>query len=584
MEIKLKICLCCAAVTILGFQAEVRADRQSTVIFELSDPLPQSKNFNWYNRGTRRQHGGHQVMWEPLFLLDYNTGKLEPWLGLMIEPNPSHDEWTLTLREGVLWSDEEEPFDAEDVVFTTQMVIDNHSLPAFEASTMRSQVESVTSSDAQTVIFKLRKPNPRFAIQNFGATLFSSFLIMPEHVWKDKDPLTFDFNPPIGTGPYKLESAESDKMTWVRDDEWWGVEELKEELPKPEKLIWLLVDGDDAIGKTPIEESKELLSKDELDAARQYSLQDYKDVDANPNIIDWDPDSDMAWNDPCPRQLEINTKIKPWDKPKLRKALSLLIDRTALVENAYDNTTAVSKTMFTQYGALEQYIDLVVGEDLGVSENQHLDDANDLLKEEGYEKVSDMYTHTGTKQVLSTTILVIKDREDDVRAVTELQSQLLAAGIKTEVDQQTNQEYWADSVPKGDYTMAFGWLSCGSVSEPYSSMSRYDAAKSVPIGNRSPGFANTGRWDSEAAKEYSKIVKNIGLKDLDDTEIPSLVVSAYRVLAEEMPFIPLVQSPRIIPFNTKYWTGWPDAKDSYNPPMHSWSSTHRVIHNLRAVE
>ena len=33
----------------------------------------------------------------------------------------------------------------------------------------------------------------------FSNKIFSSFIVMPEHVWAGQTPATFAFNPPIGT-------------------------------------------------------------------------------------------------------------------------------------------------------------------------------------------------------------------------------------------------------------------------------------------------------------------------------------------------------------------------------------------------
>jgi peptide/nickel transport system substrate-binding protein len=69
----------------------------------------------------------------------------------------------------------------------------------------------------------------------------------------------------------------------------------------------------------------------------------------------------------------------------------------------------------------------------------------------------------------------------------------------------------------------------------------------------------------------------------DPNAIRDKVKDAYQYLNAAMPFIPLVQSPKIIPFTTKYWTVWP-AKDGINGnvvPMHSWSAAHRLIHQLK---
>ncbi len=65
----------------------------------------------------------------------------------------------------------------------------------------------------------------------------------------------------------------------------------------------------------------------------------------------------------------------------------------------------------------------------------------------------------------------------------------------------------------------------------------------------------------------------------DDNNLPAMVADAYRHFSDEMPIIPLVQSPMIIPFNTTYWTGWP-TKGGEAIPMHAWGQTHRLIYQL----
>ena len=47
-----------------------------------------------------------------------------------------------------------------------------------------------------------------------------------------------------------------------------------------------------------------------------------------------------------------------------------------------------------------------------------------------------------------------------------------------------------------------------------------------------------------------------------------------------MPFVPLVQSAKLLPMNTTYWTGWPTADNYYNHPFFWWNHTHQIIHNL----
>ena len=74
--------------------------------------------------GTNQNQGAHQAMWEPLFILNYNTGKIDPYLGTGSPRMMQQDVWTLKLHDGIKWSDGV-PFTADDVVFTIQLLLDD---------------------------------------------------------------------------------------------------------------------------------------------------------------------------------------------------------------------------------------------------------------------------------------------------------------------------------------------------------------------------------------------------------------------------------------------------------------------------
>jgi peptide/nickel transport system substrate-binding protein len=613
----------CGVVATLALSSESRSQtlpRKDILIFELIPQIEQPTKLNWFVRGTgaRREHGAHQVMWEPLFLLNYESGKLDGWLGESIEPtgtSKKFDTWTLKLRQGIEWSDHKQTppsanrwFTSKDVEFTVNLVLRSEYLTALDAATVRSQVKSVAVPDERTVIFELRRSNPRFALEVFGGAMFGSFLIMPKHVWEkeieeikkkvekmddenrkeyppERYPALVEFAHPIGTGPYVLKSIDKDRAVWVRNNNWWGIKPasgpFKARLPLPLQIEWRVVK--DAA------ESKKLLQGNELDAAREYTRTDFKDVaDQNRKIIGWDANSALAWNDPCPRQLEINVKyawgdpgnetLTPWSEPKLRQALSLLLDRTRLSHVVYEDTALPSQTMFAEYGAMKPFIEAAkasAGYEISATGNPAKADAR--LSEAGYQKAADgVYKKGG--EPLTARILANADLPQDVDAAKEIAKQMNEAGVKARVETIPNGDYWGRAVPKGEYEMVYGWLSCGSVAEPFTSMSRYLDEKSVAIGVRSPGYNNTGRWDTtQAAKSYSEIVKKIG--DMAVGQGADLVKDAYQHLNAEMPFIPLVQSPRIIPFNTTYWKGWP-VKGRSGVPMHNWGAAHQLIHAL----
>ncbi|MER9674961.1 ABC transporter substrate-binding protein [Mesorhizobium sp. M0208] len=595
-------------------------------------------------------------MWEPLFILDYSSGALEPWLGLSLAPDAAQKVWTLKLREGVEWSDGT-PLTSEDVRFTAQMVIDHRDqFPAFEASTFASQVAVVAATDSQTVTFTLLQPNPRFGLENFGAGLFSSFLIMPKSKWQKavqddasgKRPLAaFTFSPPMGTGPYILDDPQpkedpftadpldptnpakhakvdpTKQIFWTLNPRWWGAKPgpdaklgpdgkpdpnakpVFRALPAPLHLEWKFVGRE--------QDSVNQIVANHIDAADEYSPGGLANAKSqNAAVVGWDSSPSPAWNEPCPRQLEINTQAQPWSDPELRRALSLLIDRSDLAHTAYGDTAAASTTMFAQYGAMDRFIDPIQAAGLGLPAKADEAAADQILTSAGYQKDADgLFKKSG--KALTATIVVDEVGAKDVDGANAVATQLRSGGVDAKVSAISNDDYWGDVIPNGRYELAYGSLSCGSVAEPYASMSRYTSDKYADIGSRSPGFGNTGRWNTDEAKKYSAIVEDLGKRPLDDPAIPQLVVQAYAFIAHDVPFIPLVQSPKIFAFNTTYWTGWPTAqaclpsappaqgsaapvkpapKGGKAPgnevahakctvPMHSWAATERLLFQLK---
>ena len=167
--------------------------REDTVIFDIdSSSVPNPQNFNYFVPGTHRNQGAHQAMWEPLFILNYETGEIEPWLGTAFEANDAQDVWTLSLREGIKWSDGED-FNADDVVFTLQLLLDDETSTLSYAADMQQWVDSVEKIDDLTVQFNLNASNPRFQLDYFSVRIWGGVVILPEHIWAGQDPFTFTF-------------------------------------------------------------------------------------------------------------------------------------------------------------------------------------------------------------------------------------------------------------------------------------------------------------------------------------------------------------------------------------------------------
>ena len=550
--------------------------REDTVIFDIdSSNIANPTNFNWMVPGTLRNHGAHQAMWEPLFVLNYETGEIEPWLGTSFDPNETLDVWTLHLRDGVKWSDGE-AYNADDVVFTINMLLGDETATLGEAANMQQWVESVEKIDDLTVEFDLLQPNPRFQLDYFSVRIWGNVVILPEHIWAGQDPFTFTFYDeeqgwPIGTGPYTLTIAEPERMVWDRDDDWWGAEAGFMELPEPLRLVWII---------TGTEENRaQLMSNNQLDSVMNLTLGAFEAIQArNPNVEAWYSELPYAWADPCPRQLSFNMEAAPWDSLNMRQAISSIIDRQQIIDIAYEGTSTPSSTMFVQYGGMDPFINAVNDAGMGFSPTADVAAGQALIEGEGYVlNGSGLYEKDGT--VLAADIIVNNSSIEYTRTVDVLVEQFRAAGIDA-VSRPVTGATHGDLYQNGDFQLSYDWDSCGSVNEPWNSMNQYTTHFYAPIGERVPGGNNQSRWNTEGTAAYTEIIDVVGTLPLGDPAIPDMVVEAYRYFYDELPFVPLVQASKLVPFDTTYWSGWPTQENNYNHPATWWYSTHQIIHNL----
>jgi peptide/nickel transport system substrate-binding protein len=201
-----------------------------------------------------------------------------------------------------------------------------------------------------------------------------------------------------------------------------------------------------------------------------------------------------------------------------------------------------------------------------------------LIEAAGYTKNADgLYEKDG--KVLSLNLIVHNSTIEYVRSNNEIVEQLRAGGI--DASSQPLQDATADDArANGQFEASWAWDSCGSVNEPWNSLNHLSADFYVPIGQRASGNLNNQRWNTEGAKAYSQIVKDIGSLPLGDPKIVDMVVAAYKYIDAETPTIPLVQAPKLVPFDTTYWTNWPTQENNYNHPATWWNSTEQIILNL----
>ena len=575
----LALVLLVVAFAALGFTA-VGQDvaREDTVIFDIdgaAGAIANYDNFNWMLPDNRRNAGYHQSVSEPLFILSYETGEIMPWLGLSMTSNETLDVWTLNLRQGVEWADGE-AFDADDVMFTMNLLLNPEHSGLNNAASLQNWVESVEMVDSHTVVYNLKKPNPRFQLDQFSVRIWGGINILPEHVWADKDPFTFrNYDPeagyPLGTGAYRLTSANETTWTYDRNDDWWGAKTGDFKLPAPQRAIWI-VTGNDQIRAT-------LTANNEVDSIMDVTLGAFEAMQAsNPNVFAWSDGMPYVWLGPCARQLSFQNTVAPWNNPDLRWAVNYVIDREEVIAIAYEGVTVPSRTFYPEYGAMFPFIDAIEAAGMAMSSTADHDAASALLEENGYARNDEGRWVDGEGNALTLTIQAHEGFIEKRRIASVVVEQLNAFGIDARSAVVAGAT-WDENKRFGKYEATLDWDSCGSINEPWATLDRYSSRHYVPVGERSSGN-NHARWSGPNNDAYSAIVAELGSLPLGDPRIIDMVVEAYGYFYQDLPLIPLNQATKLVPFNSTYWEGWPSSENNYNHPATWWHSVHQIFQHL----
>ena len=60
-----------------------------------------------------------------------------------------------------------------------------------------------------------------------------------------------------------------------------------------------------------------------------------------------------------------------------------------------------------------------------------------------------------------------------------------------------------------------------------------------------------------------------------------LFLKAYQIYLNQLPVIPITQARKLVPFDTKYWKGWPTSSNPYMSPTMWYQSAELIILRLR---
>jgi peptide/nickel transport system substrate-binding protein len=537
--------------------AQTQPTRAETFKIAIGGPIQDPTNLNIYAPGVSRSDTGiHQLIYEYFFYYNLQTGEFTPWLAESYKYSPDYSSLSVKLRDGVTWSDGQ-PFTADDVVFTYDTLLKNQGMTW--ADIVKQNVKSVDKIDNLNVRFNLVSPNPHFHLirEAFPAVgIWGGITILPKHIWEGKDPVTFKSSNPIGTGPYKLVNATQNAMTYQRRDDWWGTKAFGAK-PGPKEIQFVYVGPETNIALA--------LSSNEIDVAPIGVLSPGSFLEVarrNAKVRAWSTKAPYSWLDPCPRALMVQNAHPPLDKPEVRWALSYLIDRQKIVNLAYEGVTTTAWGIWPNYDANTPYFEAI--SDL---RKQYPSDAYDPTK------AKELLAQAGLKPGdLTLKYVVNSDAAEDMKVATVLADQLTTAGIKVNV-QPLSGPTLDDTIRRGDYDIAMNAFCPGYITE---NLDLFTSKYYVPLGKLAPFFErNSFRYKNPALDAV--VEKMFKIAPDDTAKLTPLYHEAMAIWLKDLPVVPLVQAPALVPFNSTYWTGFPTQENAWNMPVTWWATFNLVL-------
>ncbi len=230
-------------------------------------------------------------------------GSVMPGLAQSWEISDDGTTYTFKLREGVKFHDGTD-FEATDVVFSLDRARAEDSTNAQKA--LFEGIESVEAVDPGTVKVTLKAPQGNFL---FNMAWGDAVIVAPESIEDIK-------TNPVGTGAFTFADwKQGDSITIAKNPDYWGTPAMLEEatfkfISEPTAAFGAMMAGD-------------------VDAFYSYPApENLTQFEADPRF------TVLSGNTEGETILAINNKVAPFDDVRVRKAVSMAIDRQAIIDGA----------------------------------------------------------------------------------------------------------------------------------------------------------------------------------------------------------------------------------------------------------
>ncbi len=441
--------------------------------------------------------------------------------------------YTFNLRKNLKWSDGT-PLTAKDFVYSylrvldpalgaqyTGMLIDYIKGAAeYYAGKVDADAVGVKAIDDNTLEITLLRPTSYF-IGILGMWVYSP--VNQAAIEANGDKWTLSAESYVSNGPFMMKKISfGEGYELVKNPYYWNADNVKLEklnfrfIPDPSTALVALDKGD-------------------IDGSWGVPLSDLPNLKATSDALQIIPSYATTFYD-------VNCAKAPYDNPKVRKALAMALDRTALIENVLQSTDSPAYSLVAPGYSVDGIAYEEGRSSFGLSATADVEGAQALLAEAGYPGGEGF-------PVLELSYYTNESVKNVVEAMQQMWQENL--GIKVNVSTEEWAVYY-ENIQALNYDIgAMGWGA-----DYMHPMTFFPIFVTGSVYNNS-GYSNP---------EYDKLVE-MAQGETDPKKSMKLMRDAEDVLMEDMPFIPMyyrsgamlmapyVKGWYITPLNNMYLSG-----------------------------
>lgn len=538
-----------AAASAAVLAMAVPASAQSVLTLASEQTTTFVRNFNPFGQ-TSARYTTLDFMYEPLVVFNRLQGNTPHFrLAESYELADDLTSITFVLRENLKWSDGE-ALTADDVVFTYDYI---KQFPALDFISVSAQLESVEKIDERTVRFNLLAPNSLIANTIVGMP------IVPQHIWAEiEDPVTFANENPVGSGPMtEITRFTPQVYEQCANPHYWDAENLAVDCLRMPQLA----DNPQVLAA---------LADGTLDWATSF----IPDIDNT--FVARDPEHHKYWFTPSSLVSFQLSQITPDENNRkaftdvnFRRALSMLIDRQTIVDIAGYGYPLVNDDPASLGELYAAFANPEVKAEFGQYGMFDFDAGIALLDEAGYvDADGDGFRDNPDGTPIAIDIMVPNGWTDWIDAVQISMETLTEAGLNVRMS-TPEAAVWTSGLIAGDYSMTLNALA--SAADPY-----FPYIRSFNPEDFGKSRFTAPHWSNE---EVSALLAEY-TQTKDPAEQKAAMDRIQMIVAENMPIIPIYNSPSFYQYNTSRFTGWADAENPKFSPVVSNANPARLLQLL----